>query len=108
MTTTELRVELDADAVNAKLAEAQSVLERLPDGVADEIRERFADRIDLRVDLIPADDAATGSAAGGCELLGRYVAICPVLDELIAAAVGAANVGGADVVGGHSVPVSCG
>lgn len=106
MTTTELRIELDADVVNAKLAEIHSVLERLPDGVADEIRERFADRIDLRVDFVPADDAAAGGTGSGFKLLGRYVAICPVLDELIAAAIGAANVGGADVVGGHSVSVS--
>jgi hypothetical protein len=90
---TELRVEFSTEAVMAKLEAAKSALEQLPESVVNMLRDRFSHRIDLGVDLVPADDSATVSASGGSELIGRYVAVCPVLDELIAAAIGAANVG---------------
>lgn len=76
----------------AKLDAAKSALEQLPESVVNMLRDRFSDRIDLGVDLIPADDSAAVGASGGSELIGRYVAVCPVLDELLAAAIGAADI----------------
>ena len=92
MATTELRVEFDTNAVQAKLGQALTILKSLPEGVANQFRERFADFRDLSVDFVVADDATAGSAGSAGQCLRRYVAVCPVLDELIATAIGAADV----------------
>ena len=92
MATTELRVEFDTNAVQAKLGQALTILKSLPEGVANQVRERFADFRDLSVDFVVADDATAGSTGSADKCLKRYVAVCPVLDELIAAAIGAADV----------------
>ncbi|QUN56113.1 hypothetical protein KEH58_08285 [Burkholderia cenocepacia] len=90
----QMHVHFEAEQIETRLVELSELLQRLPERVADGIRERIADLPDQLVDFALGEGLRT-AGAGRCD-----VRICsirlfsPVLDELCAAARGAADLNG--------------
>lgn len=84
---------IDASGIEQKIGQALSILECLPESVRDSLLERFSDFRDLSIEFGPGERSPASGA--DCHGTIRFVAICPMLDELIVAAVSAAEIGGA-------------
>ncbi|MFX1766388.1 hypothetical protein PWP93_28170 [Paraburkholderia sp. A1RI-2L] len=76
----------------SRARQPKSVLQGLSDSVTNEIRERLSNLRNLSVDLATTDNSATGGTGGSSKRIWRHIAVCPLLDELIAAAFGTSDV----------------
>ncbi|HEM8999505.1 hypothetical protein QZN01_06280 [Burkholderia cenocepacia] len=90
----QLQVHFETGQLEARLVELSELLQRLPESVADGIRERIADLPDQLVDFALGEGLRTPGAGR------RDVRVCsirlfsPVLDELCASARRAADLNG--------------
>nr|WP_152882461.1 hypothetical protein [Burkholderia multivorans] len=90
----QLQVQFDTEQIEARLTELSELLRRLPERVADGIRERIADLPDQLVDFALGEGFRTTNA-GRCDVRVCSIRLfSPVLDELCAAARGAADLNG--------------
>nr|WP_186065949.1 hypothetical protein [Burkholderia gladioli] len=86
-----VHLQLDTSVLGARVAQLSELLQRVPESVRDRIRERLSD---LRGDDIELGSAELLSTSGaGCNRILIFRPVCPVIDELCAAALGAADGG---------------
>ncbi|HGL4260209.1 hypothetical protein K6W55_20290 [Burkholderia dolosa] len=94
VTQCQLRVQFDTEQIEARLTELSELLQRLPERVADGIRERIANLPDQLVDFALGEGLRT-AGAGRCDVRVFSVRLfSPVLDELCASARRAADLNG--------------
>lgn len=90
----QLQIHFETAQIESRLTELSELLQRLPESVADGIRERIADLPDQLVDFALGEGLRT-AGAGRCDVRVCSIRLfSPVLDELCAAARGAADLNG--------------
>ncbi|HEJ2443641.1 TPA: hypothetical protein U2Q23_005335 [Burkholderia multivorans] len=87
----QMQVRFETEQIEARLTELSELLQRLPERVADGIRKRIADLPDQLVDFALGEGLRTTGAGRRDVRVYTIRLFSPVLDELCAAARGAAD-----------------